>query len=246
MFFYRLRSFVRFNTHLRTVLSWNNGSELKTVRGGGGEGGGYFRVTRGACVWLYTKRSPACSAFAAKLQLHRWGTPWYCGNDRFTVGLKCNIFKIYNIRKWLGKHINKKDSPCLPVSSAGRLQVGQQSTCHTTIIIAHKMPMDTSNTITKDYSPEQLARNSWKPASKRVCHLKEDMHSNTNVQVFPAGKYYYILYITYHNIDHRGAARGKPVHTTCRLCTLCTLFKKFRTTENKFRSRKGWWWNKTI
>jgi hypothetical protein len=43
--------------------------------------GGYLRITRGASVWLYTKLQLSCSAFAAKLCLHRWGTVRMIGKE---------------------------------------------------------------------------------------------------------------------------------------------------------------------
>ncbi len=62
------RPFVCFNIHLKQrVWAENSAGEC--------EGGhSYLRIMRGTSLWLYTKRLPACSAFAAKLQLHLWGT----------------------------------------------------------------------------------------------------------------------------------------------------------------------------
>ncbi len=60
-----IRSFVCFNTHPKQGVWAENSARCA---------GDYLRITRGASVWLYTKRPPACSTFAAKLRLHRWGT----------------------------------------------------------------------------------------------------------------------------------------------------------------------------
>ncbi len=49
-----IRSFVRFNTHPKQRV-WAENSA------GCGVGWDYLRITRGASVWLYTKRPPACS-----------------------------------------------------------------------------------------------------------------------------------------------------------------------------------------